>query len=977
MPEETSPQGFSIEDGAYFAAGNGSGGSKADYDTWSWKQIKAAITGSAAVGEDQRDDAAQRAGGVSDPGSLWQAALDFRMAKEVLAMVGKSIREQAEALAGEDGAWRGEAATAFKSMMEPFSTAFLNHAEQLDGGPARLNPVPEQLWAAGSHLDFARRQVAEIDVHYAAEARRIAQAWNNSFPGLFSPIEYQMDNGLTYVSWNEQIVQMMTSDMRQVLKSLATTYEDTRFVTEVQPVPQPNPLGGGPGPNDFNPEDYKPDPNDYKFDPNSFDFNPEDFTPEDFGSQNPGPQNFSPASFDPSSFSPEGFTPQGFSPEGFSPEGFNPEGFNPQNPGPEGFTPPNLAPEGFAPGSLNPGAFDPSSLGGNGFTPPGVTPFQPGSGSVPPVLPFPGGVTPPSGGGSRGGLGNVQPPQRFGGGGNGGGGNKLPDLTAPDLKGVEPPVMPKLPEIEDWAAGEGPGKLGMPDQRGMSMPPAMPFAPGAGGGAAGGPERSDASGLLGGEVKPWESPEFPGLGDPQGLSDLPSDTPEKWAAGNGLGASQMPMMPMSPMAPMAPGAGGNAGGAERSDASGLLGGEVEPWEGAELPGMGDPQGVDAPAVDPQEWAAGDGLGASQMPMMPMSPMAPMAPGAGGNAGGAERSDASGLLGGEVEPWEGAELPGMGEPRGGVDVPPVSPEEWAARGEGVGAQQMPMMPMAPMSPAATAAASGSERSDASGLLGGETESWEGAELPGMGDPQGVDAPAVDPQEWAARGEGVGAQQMPMMPMAPVSPAATNGSERSDASGLLGGETEPWESAERSGMGEPQGVDAPAVAPQEWATTGDTVAAHQVPVDSADEDRVAVVRPAGSDEDTSAWDVAAAGSLLWLTAAASRTREEPEPEIVTDYALRETTPWEHTSSASARPVAEPVGRRLDASDYLPRPFDPEELPGCGGQDGPPEEPEQVPVAEEETEEEAERTSADLLKQNEDAWSTPAPKAPGVIE
>ncbi|MGF6831538.1 hypothetical protein P3T36_007422 [Kitasatospora sp. MAP12-15] len=241
----------------------------------------------------------------------------------------------------------------------------------------------------------------------------------------------------------------------------------------------------------------------------------------------------------------------------------------------------------------------------------------------------------------------------------------------------------------------------------------MPYMPGMGGGAGQGQgqnnERSDASGLLSGDAKPWSGstdvgggeagsplgaltggPGLDGLGDGiGGLGEL--------GAGNGVGALGAPGSGESLGAggagegmPYMPGMGGGAGQGqgqnnERSDASGLLSGDSEPWSG--LPEAGEEAGTllgaaaggpglhglgtdpftalpageqlsedpaTAAALPDDGWSAagagaGAGAGEDGMPYMP---------GMGGGAGQGqgqnnERSDASGLLEGEGEPWEGA------------------------------------------------------------------------------------------------------------------------------------------------------------------------------------------------------------------------------------------------------------------------------------------------------------------------------------
>ncbi|OZM70830.1 hypothetical protein CFN78_23205 [Amycolatopsis antarctica] len=159
---------------------------------------------------------------------------------------------------------------------------------------------------------------------------------------------------------------------------------------------------------------------------------------------------------------------------------------------------------------------------------------------------------------------------------------------------------------------------------------------------------------------------------------------------------------------------------------------------------------------------------------------------------------------------------------------------------------------------------------------------------------------------------------------------------------------------------------------------------------DEEFVPVVALTDFDEDTSAWDLPAAGGLLALGALAGRRGESREQEPETpDYTQREMTPWEYggvTASASA-PLAAPAAPRspVDLTHLRPRPFRAEDRDTCGSWGSAEQEEEFLrnrmgdPEAEqdqEEGEEEEERTSADLLKQDADVWSVRKPNSPGVL-
>ncbi|MGO1050311.1 hypothetical protein [Crossiella sp. CA198] len=875
MADEANDQskntGFKVVDGAVVATGDGSQTmSKADYDSWDWKTIKAAIHG-VAGGHGKK--AVHELDGKSDPSTLWNAALTFQEARVVLTMVGDSIRDQAEALAGEGRPWQGEAATAFLGLMTPFSKAFLQQAEQIGGGPSGMDPVPEQLWSAGNYLEWARRTVHDIDVHYAAETRRIAAETQAHHYG----IDITLENNKTKVSEFPLVVEQMTKDMRSVLKTLAGNYQEKRFDTELQKVPTPDPLGSGPGgPNKLGLDNLPPElrngpplspavaikpPSEVNGPPLSPAFaikppggkGPGEHAARDFTASAPpdgkGPGSHTPPSFH-ASAPPGGAGIGNRAPNEFTPKSLpGSGGAGPNAPGHSGSMPPLTPTLAHVPGGKhNPESAPKSVPGGAGLKPPvhnnavapplpflptpppgsAGGPRSPGSSTPSPRLPgaampppkLPGSdvptrfqPTPPPGG--------VKPPS-------------LPELhkpPAPDLHkwtGDKPPGGQNLPNPKDWAAGNHPDAPKLSDRRAATVPPPMPFHPGSGPGAGGLPgggivDRHGSHGPIG-DGKPWQSPTMPGLGDPQ----MPHNPQKDWAA---PGASRpnspgMPMMP-PPGMPMSPGGGapGGAGGGDRSDSSGLIGGEVKPWKGKGLPGLGDPRGPGEVAKgDVQDWAAGPGAKSPNpagMPMMP-PPGAPMAPGGGapGGAQGGDRSDSSGLIGGEVKPWKGAEAPGLGDPRG-VDTPAaIGKERVAAPNVSLpNPPEMPMMPPgAPMAPGggAPGGAQGGDRSDSSGLIGGEVKPWKGAEAPGLGDPRGVDTPAaIGKERVAAPNVSLpNPPEMPMMPPgAPMAPGGgalggAPGGDRSDSSGLIGGEAKPWKGSEAPGLGDPRGVDTPA-------------------------------------------------------------------------------------------------------------------------------------------------------------------------
>ncbi|GLY54509.1 WXG100 family type VII secretion target, partial [Lentzea sp. NBRC 102530] len=238
------PNGFRVgPQGELIARSEQDGLTRGDYDKWDWKAIKASIWNGAAVSATSREDLVD---GPSDPQTLWSAAVTFLEVQTVLHTIGKTLAKHSEALAGEDGPWKGEASAAFRIMMTQFAQAFLNHATQLDGGAAQLAPVPLQLHQAGQYLDWARQSVHAIDLHYASEVRRMAFLHNASVRTHSQAIDVILPNGLVEVSKFPRVVEAMTNDMRKVLKTLAQKYEHTTFDTTLTPVGAPRGATTGP-----------------------------------------------------------------------------------------------------------------------------------------------------------------------------------------------------------------------------------------------------------------------------------------------------------------------------------------------------------------------------------------------------------------------------------------------------------------------------------------------------------------------------------------------------------------------------------------------------------------------------------------------------------------------------------------------------------------------------------------------------------
>ncbi|MER7187898.1 WXG100 family type VII secretion target, partial [Streptomyces hyaluromycini] len=227
-------------DGAVYGDSGSDPGSTSDYDTWDWKQIQAAIVGMSAGVHSQANE--DHAAAVASPQSLQDAADILAEVQGVLDTVAQSLTAQAKALAGDNGPWQGAAADAFAEMIDGFSKQVQANVEALAGGSTGAHNVPQQVADNAVNLANAQRLIGEIDLWYANQARQMGVQ--------------PMSNGLIPISKKPQLVEMMTNDMRKVLKSLAGNYRVT-----IDSIKSPSPITspGNTSPTDGLPDTSVPD----------------------------------------------------------------------------------------------------------------------------------------------------------------------------------------------------------------------------------------------------------------------------------------------------------------------------------------------------------------------------------------------------------------------------------------------------------------------------------------------------------------------------------------------------------------------------------------------------------------------------------------------------------------------------------------------------------------------------------------------
>ncbi|MFJ9907452.1 hypothetical protein ACIRVK_31965 [Streptomyces sp. NPDC101152] len=645
--------------------GSGGGGST-DYQDWTWKQIKKAVTGKDP--DQPADDAS--ASQLSNPQSLQDAADTFWYVEQVLQQVAQNLDGQTQALSGPNGPWQGEAAQAFNAAMTSLSKQVTDMANTLSGGITGDNNVPQQLANNAQHLREAISKLDDIDVWYANQALKID-------PSL------KMSNGRVEVHKLPQVVNMMTNDMRQVLTTLAGHYKVTQD-SVAQPNMPKNPTNGNPssydpsytGPNSYN--GYPP-PNYNVNDPYSNDnskYNSPNYNPSDPYSSNnskyqaPNYQSGAPTPYG------GGGTPS-YNDPSLNANGPNAGGgipsYNSNSPndvgGPQqsgAKTDPNVQPYN-AP-------TDPSGAGSLGSTP-GNSPLDQNAAQYP-------GDT--STGQSGAGTGTLNPAMDAAL--NPGSSNGATDNAA----AVAP--YPNVGSTADSPAGS------TADPK-LSQKKASPYSgglnldsPGLGDSGQNSPANADVAAYPGGSMPKVDTSGTSAPGSLSGSPDTglgsnspalsnsaletgaPAPSVSGYPGGSALGGDSMPYMPMGGMGSGGAGGGGSQG--SPSGASGLLGGDAAPWRGSPslsaAPGdVTGGAGQGGPGLSlPQDQLAANGVSPSQASPaesgMPMMPMGGMGAGAGNGEREHQRSDASGLLSGTSEPWSAAAVGGsaeIGSPQG--------------------------------------------------------------------------------------------------------------------------------------------------------------------------------------------------------------------------------------------------------------------------------------------------------------------------
>lgn len=681
MPDPENESGFSKDSTGVYSDPSKMDTSKGDdFSTWTWKQIKAAITGGAAL---TGTADLSRVNGVSDPLTLKQAGQKLYEAQMTMQMVAKSIADQAEALAGEHGPWKGDGAESFNLQMKYLADQIRARAKQIAGGSAGEGNVPVQLINRGNDLTWAINAINYIDVYYADWVRQ-------QFGGT----------GLAHIADHPEAVTQMTNQMRSVANTLSARYKLTmegfKAVNADDYIPKPDPGSGNPDSGDgktkTNPNPDPPNPGGGKSDPNPDPPNPDTADPPPNPKTETPPPSPDPASASAASPSAAGVDP----PSGADSVAVPDASTFAADP-----TPDPLDVGASDVGASDVGASDVSALDnatgipgaevGTDESTPGLDGFDDSSSTpglaaltpVPGVAGLPLNSTIPKNGSSSQLTSNPNP---FDADSPSGGGGIPGSATGGAPAEANVPALSDLPAS---SATTTPATVPLsalssaPSANGTSAGGAMPPPMGGGAGPSSpGTERSDAAGLLAGDVAPWKG------------ADLPAGLANEGAAAAGSTSwapSEASAPPMAP--PMGTGGGPSSPGTERSDASGLLEGDVQPWEtenpASQVAAEGAPAAGSAPWAPEARAVAADGSPVSApspesltaAPISPFGTSAPMAgemtPPMGSAAGtgspGTERSHAAGSLAADGQPWPSPDLPSDVDTQGEAAAHPAS---WA-------------------------------------------------------------------------------------------------------------------------------------------------------------------------------------------------------------------------------------------------------------------------------------------------------------
>ncbi|HVQ92527.1 MAG TPA: hypothetical protein VMU51_15935 [Mycobacteriales bacterium] len=224
-------------------------GKGADYQNWSWKEIKVAICG--AVDTSHTNELSERHL-VSEPQTFYAAADSFDIVRTKLQSAKDDTERYTKTLIGtEHDGWKGPTANAFRDMMNKFKGAFEGHLSPLVGPPSYRTTLE----GAAVKLQKAIDDISAID---GEVADKVMERWKTKvgpFAALVEPPWHTEADGTTIVavSTDKEMVEELTRRMRPVIQDLHNGFSvSTNDLHEPADVKYPS-TGNGDGPNNGKP----------------------------------------------------------------------------------------------------------------------------------------------------------------------------------------------------------------------------------------------------------------------------------------------------------------------------------------------------------------------------------------------------------------------------------------------------------------------------------------------------------------------------------------------------------------------------------------------------------------------------------------------------------------------------------------------------------------------------------------------------
>jgi hypothetical protein len=213
-------------------------GGTTDYGTWDWRKIKVAITGS--VNTDS-GTAQNKLTGTSSPQSFYDAAHAFDVTHTNLLDLHTNLKSWKDFLVGTvNPAWTGQAADAFRQILERTLTSVKGHLDPLTGPPTYY----ASLVTAGNALFKAVGDMGDKD---AAFAQQVIDTYNANPDGDPPWYDYR-GTTIVMISHYPDIDHEFTRQAQGVLHDLVHNYKSTVTSMPSPPaLPVPNPGAGGNG----------------------------------------------------------------------------------------------------------------------------------------------------------------------------------------------------------------------------------------------------------------------------------------------------------------------------------------------------------------------------------------------------------------------------------------------------------------------------------------------------------------------------------------------------------------------------------------------------------------------------------------------------------------------------------------------------------------------------------------------------------